>query len=101
MGLKDIDAAVRAYQKLSIGEKAVFKSEVRQKKRKKRKPRKKQVARAEGPAPVAREATPRKKGKGKRKKGRRAPQAAAAADAGFTDGLSGPRADPLQDISKE
>ena len=100
MALKDIDAAVRAYQKLSIGEKAVFKSEVRQKKRKKRKARKKQVARAEGPAPVAREATPRKRRK--KKGGRRAAAPAGATDPGGTsaEGLSGPRADPLRDIGE-
>lgn len=38
MGLSDIDVAVKAYRKLSVGERAVFKSEIRQKRKvKKRK----------------------------------------------------------------
>lgn len=89
MGLSDIDAAVRAYRKLTDDEKKVFKTETRKKVRRKRK--KRATARAATPVKAVRK--PRKKKVAKKKVARRPATSRAAVPA--------PHPDPLRDIKDE
>ena len=101
MGLRDIATALGAYRKLTEKEKGVFKAETKTRRRKKKATRKKRVSKKATEAPAA----PKQKKKGRKKKGQRQPSpdqfAPEDPDKGFTQGLDGPRADPLRDVHPE